>query len=206
LAAVLGGTQSLHTDSYDEALALPTEEAARIALRTQQIIAFETGVANVIDPLGGSYFVEKLTDEIEAAAEDYFRRIDEQGGVIQAIHNGFFQREIADAAYTYQREVENGERIVVGVNDFVVEEEQPIALLKIDRAIELEQVARVQAFRASRDAGKVESALAAFKRAAETDENLMPHYLNCVKSKATLGEISEALVPVFGRYREPAFI
>jgi methylmalonyl-CoA mutase N-terminal domain/subunit len=197
LAAVLGGTQSLHTNSLDEVLALPTEKNVQIALRTQQIIAYETGAGNVIDPLGGSYYV---------AAEDYFRRIDEQGGVIQAIHNGFFQREIADAAYIYQREVENGERIVVGVNDFVVEEEQPIALLKIDRAIELEQVGRVQAFRASRDASKTESALAALKRAAETDENLMPHYLDCVKSKATLGEISEALVPVFGRYREPAFI
>ncbi|MBV8082759.1 MAG: methylmalonyl-CoA mutase, partial [Candidatus Eremiobacteraeota bacterium] len=206
LAAVLGGTQSLHTNSLDEVLALPTEKNVQIALRTQQIIAFETGAGNVIDPLGGSYFVEKLTDEMEAAAEDYFRRIDEQGGVIQAIHNGFFQREIADAAYTYQRELENGERIVVGVNDFVVEEEQPIALLKIDRAIELEQCARVQAFRAARDASTVEAALASFKRAAESDENLMPHYLNCVKSKATLGEISEALVPVFGRYREPAFI
>ena len=206
LAAVLGGTQSLHTNSLDEVLALPTEKNVQIALRTQQIIAYETGAGNVIDPLGGSYFVEKLTAEMEAAAEDYFRRIDEQGGVIQAIHNGFFQREIADAAYIYQREVENGERIVVGVNDFVVEEEQPIALLKIDRAIELEQIARVEAFRASRDAAKVESALAAFKRAAESDENLMPHYLNCVKAKATLGEISEALVPVFGRYREPAYI
>ncbi|HZV79841.1 MAG TPA: methylmalonyl-CoA mutase family protein [Candidatus Binatus sp.] len=206
LAAVLGGTQSLHTNSLDEVLALPTEKNVQIALRTQQIIAYETGAGNVIDPLGGSYFVEKLTDEIEADAEDFFRRINEQGGVIQAIHNGFFQREIADAAYAYQRELENGERIVVGVNDFVVEEEHPIALLKIDRAIEIEQCERVKAFRATRDASKVESALAAFKRAAETDENLMPHYLECVKSKATLGEISEALVPIFGRYREPAFI
>jgi methylmalonyl-CoA mutase N-terminal domain/subunit len=206
LAAVLGGTQSLHTNSLDEVLALPTEKNVQIALRTQQVIAYETGVGNVIDPLGGSYFVEKLTNEIEAAAEDYFRRIDEQGGVIPAIHNGFFQREIADAAYVYQRELENGERIVVGVNDFVVEEEQQIALLKIDRAMELEQVERVKAFRASRDAAKAESALAALKRAAESTENLMPHYLDCVKNKATLGEISEALVPVFGRYREPAFI
>ena len=206
LAAVLGGTQSLHTNSLDEVLALPTEKNVQIALRTQQIIAYETGVGNVIDPLGGSYFVERLTSEMEAAAEDYFRRIDEQGGVVQAIHNGFFQREIADASYRYQREVENGERIVVGVNDFVVEEEQPIALLKIDRAIEIEQCERVTAFRASRDAAKTQAALAAFARAAETDENLMPHYLNCVKSKATLGEISEALVPAFGRYREPAFI
>jgi methylmalonyl-CoA mutase, N-terminal domain len=206
MAAVLGGTQSLHTNSLDEVLALPTEKNVQIALRTQQVLAYETGVTNVIDPLGGSYFVEKLTSELEEAAEDYFRRIDELGGVIPAIHAGFFQKEIADASYRYQREVENGERIIVGVNEFIVEEEQQIALLKIDREMELEQCRRVQAFRANRDGAAVESALAAFKRAAETDENLMPHYLDCVRKKATLGEISEALVPVFGRYREPAFI
>jgi len=206
MAAVLGGTQSLHTNSLDEVLALPTEKNVQIALRTQQVLAYETGVTNVIDPLGGSYFVERLTTELEDAAEDYFRRIDELGGVIPAIHAGFFQREIADASYRYQREVENGERIIVGVNEFIVEEEQQISLLKIDREMELEQCRRVQAFRANRDGGAVESALAAFKRAAATDENLMPHYLNCVKNKATLGEISEAIVPIFGRYREPAFI
>jgi len=206
MAAVLGGTQSLHTNSLDEVLALPTEKNVQIALRTQQVLAYETGVTNVIDPLGGSYFVEALTTELEDAAEDYFRRIDELGGVIPAIHAGFFQKEIADASYRYQREIENGERIIVGVNEFIVEEEQQIALLKIDRDMELEQCRRVQAFRASRDAAEVESALAAFTRAAETDENLMPHYLDCVRKKATLGEISEALVPVFGRYREPAFI
>ncbi len=206
MAAVLGGTQSLHTNSLDEVLALPTEKNVQIALRTQQVLAYETGVTNVIDPLGGSYFVERLTTELEDQAEEYFRRIDELGGVIPAIHAGFFQREIADASYRYQREVENGERIIVGVNEFVVEEEQQISLLKIDREMELEQCRRVQAFRANRDGAAVESALAAFKRAAGTDENLMPHYLNCVKSKATLGEISEALVPIFGRYREPAFI
>jgi methylmalonyl-CoA mutase N-terminal domain/subunit len=206
LAAVLGGTQSLHTNSLDEVLALPTEKNVQIALRTQQVIAYETGVTNVIDPLGGSYYVEKLTNEIEAAAEDYFRRIDELGGVIPAIHAGFLKKEIADAAYVYQREIESGERIIVGVNEFLTDEEQQIGLLKIDRAMELEQCRRVQEFRAGRDAAKVEEALAAFKRAADSDENLMPHYLNCVKSKATLGEISEALVPIFGRYREPAFI
>jgi methylmalonyl-CoA mutase N-terminal domain/subunit len=206
MAAVLGGTQSLHTNSLDEVLALPTEKNVQIALRTQQVLAYETGVTNVIDPLGGSYFVERLTTELEDLAEDYFRRIDELGGVIPAIHAGFFQREIADASYRYQREVENGERIIVGVNEFVVEEEQQISLLKIDREMELEQCRRVRAYRAERDGAAVESALAAFKRAAATDENLMPHYLNCVKSKATLGEISEALVPIFGRYREPAFI
>ncbi|HKW45309.1 MAG TPA: methylmalonyl-CoA mutase family protein [Candidatus Eremiobacteraceae bacterium] len=206
LAAVLGGTQSLHTNSLDEVLALPTEKNVQIALRTQQVIAYETGVTNVIDPLGGSYYVEKLTNEIEAAAEEYFRRIEELGGVIPAIHAGFFQKEIADAAYVYQREIESGERIIVGVNEFVTDEEQQSGLLKIDRAMELEQCRRVQEFRAGRDGAIVEAAIAAFKRAAETDENLMPHYLNCVKSKATLGEISEALVPIFGRYREPAFI
>jgi methylmalonyl-CoA mutase N-terminal domain/subunit len=206
MAAVLGGTQSLHTNSLDEVLALPTEKNVQIALRTQQVLAYETGVTNVIDPLGGSYFVEKLTNEMEEAAEDYFKRIDELGGVIPAIHAGFFQKEIADASYRYQREIENGERIIVGVNEFIVEEEQQIALLKIDREMELEQCRRVKEFRASRDGGAVESAIAAFKRAAETDENLMPHYLDCVRKKATLGEISEALVPIFGRYREPAFI
>jgi len=206
LAAVLGGTQSLHTNSLDEVLALPTEKNVQIALRTQQVIAYETGVTNVIDPLGGSYFLEKLTDDIERAAEDYFRRIEEFGGVIPAIHAGFFQKEIADAAYVYQREIESGERIIVGVNEFLTDEEQPISLLKIDRAVELEQCRRVAEFRDGRDGTKVEEALAAFKRAAETTENLMPHYLNCVRSHATLGEISEALVPVFGRYREPAFV
>src|SRR5579864_7506705 len=206
LGAVLGGTQSLHTNSLDEVLALPTEKNVQLALRTQQIIAYETGAGNVIDPLGGSYFVEKLTSEMEQDAEDYFRRIDELGGVIPAIHAGFFQKEIADASYRYQREIENGERIIVGVNEFIVEEEQQIALLKIDREMELEQCRRVQEFRASRDGEKVQSALAALARAAETDENLMPHYLSCVRNKATLGEISEALVPIFGRYREPAVI
>src|SRR5579864_2770945 len=206
LGAVLGGTQSLHTNSLDEVLALPTEKNVQLALRTQQVIAYETGAGNVIDPLGGSYFVEKLTSEMEQDAEDYFRRIDELGGVIPAIHAGFFQKEIADASYRYQREIENGERIIVGVNEFVQEEERQIALLKIDRAIEIEQCRRVQEFRASRDGEKVQSALAALARAAETDENLMPHYLSCVRNKATLGEISEALVPIFGRYREPAVI
>jgi methylmalonyl-CoA mutase N-terminal domain/subunit len=206
LGAVLGGTQSLHTNSLDEVLALPTEENAQIALRTQQIIAYETGAGNVIDPLGGSYYVEKLTSEIEAEAERYFERIAEFGGVIPAIHAGFFQKEIADASYRYQREIENGERIIVGVNDFVQEEAESISLLKIDRAVELEQCRRVQEFRASRDQEVTQRALQALAEAARGDDNLMPHYLNCVRSKATLGEISEALVPVFGRYREPAVI
>jgi len=206
LGAVLGGTQSLHTNSLDEVLALPTEENAQIALRTQQIIAYETGAGNVIDPLGGSYYVEKLTNELEAEAERYFERIAELGGVIPAIHAGFFQKEIADASYRYQREIESGERIIVGVNDFVQEEAESISLLKIDRAVELEQCRRVQEFRANRDGEAAQRALDRLAEAARGDENLMPHYLNCVRSKATLGEISEALVPVFGRYREPAVI
>jgi len=206
MGAVLGGTQSLHTNSLDEVLALPTQENAQIALRTQQIIAYETGAANVIDPLGGSYYVEKLTSEMEEGAERYFERIAEFGGVIPAIHAGFFQKEIADASYRYQREIENGERIIVGVNDFVQEEAEQIALLKIGRATELEQCARVQAFRASRDGEAVQRELAELANAARSDKNLMPHYLSCVRNKATLGEISEALVPVFGRYREPAVI
>ncbi len=206
LSAVLGGTQSLHTNSLDEVLALPTEENAQIALRTQQIMAYETGVANVIDPLGGSYYVEKLTSDMEEGAERYFERIAELGGVIPAIHAGFFQKEIADASYRYQREIETGERIIVGVNDFVQEEADQISLLKIDRAVELEQCARVKAFRESRDAAVTQRALDRLARAAQTEENLMPHYLDCVKSKATLGEISEALVPVFGRYREASVI
>ena len=206
LSAVLGGTQSLHTNSLDEVLALPTQENAQIALRTQQILAYETGVANVIDPLGGSYFVERLTSDLEQEAERYFQRIAELGGVIPAIHAGFFQKEIADASYRYQREIEAGERVIVGVNDFVQEEAEQISLLKIDRAVELEQVRRVQAFRAARDEGASQRALGRLVAAARTDENLMPHYLDCVRAHATLGEISEALVPVFGRYREAAVI
>jgi methylmalonyl-CoA mutase N-terminal domain/subunit len=206
LGAVLGGTQSLHTNSLDEVLALPTEENAQIALRTQQIIAYETGVANVVDPLGGSYYVEKLTNQLEQEAEEYFERIAALGGVIPAIHAGFFQKEIADASYRYQREIESGERIIVGVNEFVQEEDEHIPLLKIDRAVELEQIRRVQEFRANRDGEAAQRALQRLAAAAQTDENLMPHYLDCVRNKATLGEISEALVPVFGRYREPAVI
>jgi methylmalonyl-CoA mutase N-terminal domain/subunit len=206
LAAVLGGTQSLHTNSLDEVLALPTQKNAQIALRTQQIIAYETGVTNVIDPLGGSYYVEKLTSEMEEQAERYFERIRELGGVIPAIHAGFFQREIADASYRYQREIESGERIIVGVNEFVQEEEEQIPLLKIDREVELEQCRRVQAFRAARDPEATRAALDRLVESAKSGANLMPHYIDCVRNKATLGEISESLVPIFGRYREPAVI
>ncbi len=156
--------------------------------------------------MGGSYYVEKLTNEMEEGAEAYFERIAEFGGVVPAIHAGFFQKEIADASYRYQREIENGERIIVGVNDFVQEEAEQIALLKIDRAVELEQCRRVEAFRAARDGEAAQRSLERLAQAARTDENLMPYYLDCVRAKATLGEISESLVPVFGRYREPAVI
>src|ERR671926_192519 len=174
LAAVLGGTQSLHTNSFDEALALPTEEAVRLALRTQQVIAHETGVVNTIDPLGGSYYVEALTDEMERQAYDYFDRIGKLGGVVPAIKENFFQREIADASFRYQHEVEQRQRIVVGVNRYELEDEPEVEILRIDPALEEKQVARVQALRDRRDAAAVEAALAEIKSAASEDKNLMP--------------------------------
>jgi methylmalonyl-CoA mutase N-terminal domain/subunit len=206
LAAVLGGTQSLHTNSFDEALALPTEEAVRVALRTQQVIAFESGAPNTPDPLGGSWFVEKLTDEMEAAAYDYFARIDELGGMVEAIRANFPQREIADAAFTYQRELDERKRIVVGVNDFVQENEDPTPILRIDPSLEGKQVDRLQATRARRDAGAVESSLAELKRAAATEENLMPAIVAAARVRATEGEMISAMQEVFGTYTEsPVF-
>ncbi len=206
LAAVLGGTQSLHTNSFDEALALPTEEAVRVALRTQQIIAFESGVANTPDPLGGSWFVEKLTDEMERAAYGYFARIDELGGMVEAIRRNFPQREIADAAFTYQRELDERKRIVVGVNDFAQEDEEPTPILRIDPALERKQVDRLQATRARRDGAAVERALAELKRAAATEENLMPPIIAAARARATEGEMIAALQEVFGTYTEsPVF-
>ena len=206
LAAVLGGTQSLHTNSFDEALALPTEEAVRVALRTQQIIAFESGATNTPDPLGGSWFVEKLTDEMEAAAYDYFARIDELGGMVEAIRANFPQREIADAAFTYQREVDERKRIVVGVNDFVQEDEEVTPILRIDPALERKQVGRLQATRARRDGGSVELALAELKRAADTEENLMPAIVEAARARVTEGEMISAMQEVFGTYTEsPVF-
>ena len=206
LAAVLGGTQSLHTNSFDEALALPTEEAVRVALRTQQIIATESGVTNTADPLGGSWFVEKLTDEMEAAAYGYFARIDELGGMVEAIRRNFPQREIADAAFTYQRELDERKRIVVGVNDFVQDDEEATPILRIDAALERKQVDRLQATRARRDAAAVESALAELKRAAATEENLMPPIVEAARARATEGEMISALQEVFGTYTEsPVF-
>ncbi|HEX7246070.1 MAG TPA: methylmalonyl-CoA mutase family protein [Solirubrobacterales bacterium] len=206
LAAVLGGTQSLHTNSFDEALALPTEEAVRVALRTQQIIAFESGAPNTPDPLGGSWFVEKLTDEMEEAAYGYFARIDELGGMVEAIRRNFPQREIADAAFTYQREVDERKRIVVGVNDLTTEDEDPTPILRIDPALERKQVERLAATRAKRDSAAVESALADLRRAAATDENLMPPIIAAARARATEGEMIAAMQEVFGTYTEsPVF-
>ncbi|HEX8690611.1 MAG TPA: methylmalonyl-CoA mutase family protein [Solirubrobacterales bacterium] len=206
LAAVLGGTQSLHTNSFDEALALPTEEAVRVALRTQQIIAFESGAPNTPDPLGGSWFVEKLTDEMEAAAYDYFARIDELGGMVEAIRRNFPQREIAEAAFAYQRELDERKRIVVGVNDFVQEGEAATPILRIDPALERKQVDRLRATRDRRDGAVVETALAELKRAAATEANLMPPILEAARARATEGEMIAAMQEVFGTYTEsPVF-
>jgi len=205
LSAVLGGTQSLHTNSMDETLALPTEKAVEIALRTQQIIAYESGVTNVIDPLAGSYFIEELTNRMEDKAEEYFRRIEELGGVLAAIDKGFFQREIADAAYRYQREIERGERVVVGVNRFQNPGETlTMDLLKIDPAVERRQRERLAELRASRASSEVESSLAALKEGAEGDANLMPLIISCARAYCTEGEIIGALREIFGEYRETA--
>jgi methylmalonyl-CoA mutase N-terminal domain/subunit len=205
LAAVLGGTQSLHTNSMDEVLALPTEKSVEIALRTQQVLAYETNVTNVADPLGGSYFIESLTSEMERQALDYFRQIDEFGGVIEAIEAGFFQREIADASYRYQRSLETKDRVVVGVNAFEREETQgDLNLLKIGRDIELGQAREVQAVRDSRDGSAVDAALAALKRGCRSDENVMPLLIGACRVLATEGEIVDAMADVFGRYIERA--
>jgi methylmalonyl-CoA mutase N-terminal domain/subunit len=206
LAGVLGGTQSLHTNSYDEALALPTEAAVRVALRTQQVIAHESGVANTIDPLGGSYFLETLTDEMERAAYAYFARIDELGGMVEAIEQSFPQREIAEASFRYQREVDEGRRIVVGVNEFRVAEDEGVPILRIDPALERKQRGRVRASRARRDSGAVERSLAELRAAAAGERNLMPLVLDCARARATEGEMVAALQEVFGTYSEvPVF-
>src|SRR6476469_7874757 len=207
MAAVLGGTQSLHTNSFDEALALPTEDAVRIALRTQQVIAHETGVADTIDPLGGSWFVEDLTNRLEAEAYDYFARIEKLGGVIPAIEENFFQREIADASFRYQHEVEQKQRIVVGVNRYQNEDEQPLEILKIDPALEEQQIARVQAVRGRRDSRTVEAALGRLKEdAAHEGRNLMPPIVDASKAYVTMGEMCDALRDVWGIWREtPVF-
>jgi len=206
LAAVLGGCQSLHSNSLDEALALPTESAALLALRTQQIIACESGVTNTVDPVGGSYAIEKLTDEIETRAREYLEKIDALGGMLRAIEIGYVQSEIQKAAYEYQQAVERGEQVVVGVNQFVAEEERPIPILRIDPEIERAQVSRVQALRARRDHAKVQSALAAVETRARSSENLMPAIQAAVEAYATVGEISDAMRRVFGEYQESVAI
>ena len=200
LAAVLGGTQSLHTNSLDEAYALPSERAVTIALRTQQIIAHESGVANTIDPLGGSYYVESMTDQLEAKAYEYFREIERQGGVLESIENGFFHREIADAAYVYQRELERNERLVVTVNEYATGEPGRIALLEMDAEGEQRQIKRLGALKNRRDADAVQQSLAALRQAADTDENLMPYILVAVRAYATLGEMTDALRDAWGEY------
>jgi len=202
LAAVLGGTQSLHTNSFDEALCLPTKEAVRVALRTQQIIAYENGAADTMDPLAGSYYIEALTNEMEERATDYIQKIDDMGGAIAAIENGFFQREIADSAYRYQRETDEKERIIVGVNEYATGEEVPIPILRIDPKVEMEQVARLQRLRRERNNRKVEEVLGRLHYAAEKDENLMPIIIEAVKSYATLGEICDVLRKVYGEHKE----
>jgi len=202
LAAVMGGTQSLHTNSMDEVLALPTEKSVKIALRTQQVIAHESGVGNTIDPLAGSYFVEALTEQMEAEAEKYFEKIDHLGGVLAAIDKGFFQQEIADAAFSYQQEVDRGERIVVGVNRFTGSEKMQIELLKIDPAIEQKQVGRLKELRARRDNDAVRRSLEQLRRTAGGRENLVPKILEAVKVYATEGEIVAALKEVFGEHKE----
>jgi methylmalonyl-CoA mutase N-terminal domain/subunit len=206
LAAVLGGCQSLHTNSLDEALALPTEDAALIALRTQQILANETGVTNTVDPVAGSYAIEHLTDEIEKGAVAYIEKVDSMGGMLRAIEAGFVQGEIQKAAYDFQRAVESKEQIVVGVNDFIADEERTIPTLRVDAEIERTQIARLNALRAKRDSGRVKSALAELQRRAATTENLLPAILSAVESYATVGEISDALRRVFGEYQESVVI
>ncbi|HEY3138793.1 MAG TPA: methylmalonyl-CoA mutase family protein [Blastocatellia bacterium] len=206
LAGVLGGTQSLHTDAYDEALALPSDEAALIALRTQQIIAHESGVANTVDPLGGSYFLEKLTRDMEEGAFDYFRKIDDFGGMIEAIEAGFPQREIHDASYEFQKAVEAGKKIIVGVNDYVMKEEHAdMNILQIDESVAELQAGRLKKLRLERDNSRVEETLKNLAQGARGVENTMPLLLDCVRAYATLGEMCEALRPVFGEYQEPAF-
>ncbi|PYS92843.1 MAG: methylmalonyl-CoA mutase [Acidobacteria bacterium] len=206
LAGVLGGTQSLHTDAYDEALALPTDQAALIALRTQQIIAEETGVVNAVDPLGGSYFVESLTKQMEDGALDYFAKIDSLGGMVAAVEQGFPQREIQESAYQYQKAVERGEQTIVGVNKYAMEDEPvKVDVLIIDEAVRDHQVERLQRTKAQRDNGAVANALEKLKRAARDNENTMPATIEAVRAYATLGEVCDALRDVYGLYEEPAF-
>ncbi|HSY58217.1 MAG TPA: methylmalonyl-CoA mutase family protein, partial [Terriglobales bacterium] len=204
--AVLGGCQSLHANALDEALALPTEQSALLALRTQQIIANETGVVNTVDPVAGSYAIEKLTNEIESGAEEYIAKIDAMGGMLRAIEAGFVQQEIQKAAYDYQKAVDSGEQVIVGVNRFQTEEERPIPTFQVHAEIEAAQIARLNALRARRDGAKTADALAEIERRARGSENLMPAILNAVEAHATVGEISDALRRAFGEYQESVVI
>ncbi|MGH7169905.1 MAG: methylmalonyl-CoA mutase family protein, partial [Gemmataceae bacterium] len=200
LAAVLGGCQSLHTNSMDETLALPSEHAVTLALRTQQVLAHETGATNTVDPLGGSYFIETLTKQIQQDARTYFERIEELGGMITALEAGFFRREIADAAFTYQREVDAKRKLIVGINAFQEAEEKPLETLAIDEAIEKEQVARLKQIKAKRDGEQVRNMLDKIRRVAATKENLMPSLVEAARVRCAVGEIMNALADVFGRY------
>ena len=206
LSAVLGGTQSLHTNSFDEALALPTEQSARIALRTQQIIAYESGVANTADPLAGSYFVESLTNEIEKRAWDYLDKIKTMGGMLKAIERGYVQQEIQNASYDFQQSVESQRQIIVGVNKFRLDEENPVPILRIDESLERKQVERTRALRAKRDVGQLRESLTNIEDAARSSANLMPHIIHAVECFATVGEISDTLRKVFGEYKEAVVI
>jgi methylmalonyl-CoA mutase N-terminal domain/subunit len=206
LAAVLGGTQSLHTNSYDEALALPTEEAARIALRTQQVLAYESGVANTVDPLAGSYYVEWLTDQIEARARQYMEKVEALGGMLRAIEKGFVQQEIQNAAYEYQRAVDRQEQVVVGVNRFQVEEESSIPIFRANEELERKQIKRLHALRQRRDHARWQASLESVEEAARSNVNLLPHFVRAVESNATVGEISDALRRVFGEYKEAVVV
>ena len=202
MAAVLGGTQSLHTNSMDEALCLPSQEAVQVALRTQQIVAHETGVCDTVDPLGGSYYVESLTQEIYDRAQAYIQEIDDMGGATAAIEKGYIQKEIQDSAYQYQREIEKTERIVVGLNRFQVEEEKPGNLLRVDPAVRVSQVDKLKKLKSERDGEKVKKTLAELKQTAEGHDNLMLPTLEAVKAYATLGEICDTLRKVFGEYQQ----
>jgi len=203
LAAVLGGTQSLHTNSRDEALALPTEDSVRIALRTQQIIAYESGVTETVDPLAGSYYVESLTNAIEQKAKEYIEKIEKMGGAPKAIQKGYIQQEIQNSAYNYQMEIEQGKRIVVGVNKFQIQEEQPKDLLKVDPSVGELQEQKIKQLKTTRDNLQVNAVLEELKQCAQTDKNLIPIIIKCVKAYCTLGEICDALRAVFGEYKAP---
>jgi methylmalonyl-CoA mutase N-terminal domain/subunit len=206
LAAVLGGTQSLHTNSYDEALALPTEQAARIALRTQQIVAYESGAPQTVDPLAGSYYIEALTNEIETRANAYLDKIEALGGMIKALERGYVQQEIQNAAYEYQQQVDRDEAVVVGVNRFAVDEEKAIPIQRIDEALERKQVERLRGLRLRRDPGLWQTTLGHIEEAARSGANLMPHILAAVEANATVGEISDTMRRVFGEYKEAVVI